>query len=155
DLGLHQPAFRDGEQGGEDGRIVLPLQKAEQAEVGALPLLDQPIHLRADAAHGLPVAARNEQGGFAMLEPGIALGIEMLKPLEPERRHPIGIVAIDREGYVHETPEAGGVGDALDPDVAHGTARADATAAVNLAPPVPAAPYRRANGRVCPAARRS
>src|SRR3546814_15867572 len=51
--------------------------------------------------------------------PGIAGAVEVLKPLEPQRRYPLRVVAIDREGNVDEAPEAGGVADPLDPDVAH------------------------------------
>src|SRR3546814_11172731 len=68
------------------------------AEIRPLPLLNQPIHLGADPAGGPAVAGDDEQRGLGMLEPGLAGAVEMLKPLEPQRRPPFRVVAIERAG---------------------------------------------------------
>ncbi len=60
------------------------------------------VDLNGDASNRLPVAFGDEVLGFGVLEVRVLLAVEELHPLEDQRRHPLGLVAVQAEGDLDE-----------------------------------------------------
>ena len=102
---LLQPGTCGVKQGGEDRGVIFGFDEAELANAVCVALAAQTAELRGDAACRPVAAKRKEEFGIGMPEIGIPLRVDMLQALDIERRHPVGIVGIDRERYVQEDPK--------------------------------------------------
>ena len=101
---LLQPGRCGFEQGGEHRRIVLGLEKTELAHAVLVAFAPQPADLRGNAAHRPCHSVGEEELHLGMLEIGVLLRVQMFEALEIERRHPVRVIAVDREGNDREMP---------------------------------------------------
>ena len=99
---LFQPAASAApNSAGEDVCVVDCVDEPEVAEPGPAAVRIQMIDLRADAADGLAVLVCDEG-----LHVGVAkermLRIDLVAPIEQQRRYPVRVVRIDVERYANE-----------------------------------------------------
>src|SRR5690606_37207471 len=72
-----QPALCSSKQRRDHRRIILGGKQPEKSKVR---LLDQPVYLRADAAHVAAATNGEEKLRFAMFEPRVLAGTQRLEP---------------------------------------------------------------------------
>ena len=77
--------------------VVLTLEKAEQAPLVVLKLVEAVVDMGADPPDRTPVAPGEEVLGLGMLEEGVARRLEPISHIEQERRDPARLVAVEVE----------------------------------------------------------
>ncbi len=113
-----QPAFGGVDQRARGG-CVLRLEQAEKAGAGAKALFGrhferEPVDMRADPSDRAAVAFGEEQLRLRMAEPAVFARVDHPRDLAAQRRHPIGVVAIEAIGQVDECARVGRAVDRAD-----------------------------------------
>ena len=103
-LGL-KPVRRGIQQRTENRGIVLAVDIAEMAEIGAMALLRERVDLGADAADGAAAAIGQPIFAAAMLIVGILVLAQRVQPLQLQRRDIAAVAAIDLARNADELAE--------------------------------------------------
>jgi hypothetical protein len=64
-----------------------------------------PVHLSTDPSDGLPGTFRDPELDVGVRKKRVVLGVEVMQPLEQQRRNPSGVVAVEDCRKLQETDE--------------------------------------------------
>ena len=109
-----QPLLGGVQQRARGLGVVLALKPAEQPPLVVLKLVEVVVDVRADPPNHSPVAVGQEELGLGVLEERVLLTIQPLLEVHQQRRHPVGLVAIQPPGKLDEGVQLGLGGDRAD-----------------------------------------
>src|SRR3546814_14725188 len=96
------PALGGAQQRREDLEVVLRLQHAEVAGTVVVPFQVGAIYLRGDAADRQAVAQGDPEARLRRLEEGVVARVEVLAPLQQQRRYPRRVIAVEAPGQAEK-----------------------------------------------------